>query len=118
MSKILNYSFGKVNRLHTDNGSEFKNLLIENFCNDNNIIHCYSKPYNPKSAGAVEAAHKQIKKLVFEQFYTSIDEQFYLEDALLNAIEYHNNTKHSITLFKPADLKDTIDENIIKKEYY
>ena len=81
---------------------------------DNNIKHCFSKPYTPKSAGAVEATHKQIKKLVFDQFYTLDKEDFYLEDALLNAVDFHNNYKHSITLFKPVDIRDTKDNNIIK----
>ena len=100
--------------MHTDNGTEFKNILLNNFCIDNNIKHCFSKPFTPKSAGAVEAAHKQIKKIVFDQFYTLGNEDFSLEDALLNEVDFHNNSPHSITLFKPVDIRDTKDENIIK----
>ena len=40
------FSFGKPNTLHTDNGNEFKNTLIDNFCNSLNIRHIFSKPYN------------------------------------------------------------------------
>lgn len=107
-------SFAKINRLHPDNGTKFKNISFNNFCIDNNIKDCFSKPYTPKSAGAVESAHKQIKKLVYDQFYTLENEDFSFEEALLNAIDFHNNIPHSITLFKPVDIRDTNDENIIK----
>ena len=110
-------SFGLVKKIHTDNGLEFHNTLFDNYCTENNIIHSYSKPYTPKSAGAVEAAHKQIKKLVFDQYYTEKenDREFNLEDALLNSINFHNNNIHSITGFKPVDLKDIEDINIINQ---
>ena len=54
------YRFGKPNFLHTDNGLEFKNTALDNFCNKLNITHIFSKPYNPKSAGCIEATHKQL----------------------------------------------------------
>ena len=82
----------------------------------NNIKHIYSKPYSPKSNGAVEASHKQIKRLVFDKYYTSNEkEEFDLEDAVLSAVNYHNNTIHSTTKYKPFDLRDTSDLNIINK---
>ena len=109
------FSFGKPNILHTDNGLEFKNTLIENFCNKFNITHIFSKPYNPKSTGCIEATHKQIKKFVYDEFYTNIEEEFFLEDTLLTIINYHNNTEHYSTKYKPADIKDTRDPDLIKK---
>ena len=56
------YSFRFCKKLHTDNGREFKNSYFDKFCNDNNITHVFSKPYNPKSAGCIEASHKELKK--------------------------------------------------------
>ena len=49
------YAFGIPNKLHTDNGLEFKNIHFNLFCEDNNITHQFSKPYNPKSAGCIVA---------------------------------------------------------------
>ena len=62
---LKNFIFiiGKCNTLHTDNGLEFKNLLFEKFCAENGICQKFSKPYTPKSPGAVESAHKQIKNM-------------------------------------------------------
>lgn len=33
------FSFGKPNKLHTDNGAEYKNNLFNNFCKENGILH-------------------------------------------------------------------------------
>ena len=51
--KSFVFSYGKCNKLHTDNGLEVKNNLMEEFCAQYNIRHIYSKPYSPKSNGAV-----------------------------------------------------------------
>ena len=88
---------------------------MDNFCNKLNITHVFSKPYNPKSAGCIEATHKQIKKYVYDEFYTNNAEEFFLEDTLLTIINYHNNIEHSSTKFKPIDIKDTSDPDLIKK---
>ena len=39
--KIFIFSFGKHNKLHTDNGSEYKNNLFKNFCKENGILHVF-----------------------------------------------------------------------------
>ena len=43
------------------------------------------------------------------------DEEFILEDTLLNAINFHNNIKHSITGFKTVDLKEVENINLINQ---
>ena len=49
-------------------------------------MHVFSKPYTPKSHGAVEAAHKQIKNHVLTEFYINNPEDFFLEEVLLSVI--------------------------------
>ena len=88
--------------MHTDNGTEFKHYS------------CIFKALFPKSAVAVEAAHKQIKKYVFDEFYTTLSDEFFLEDVLLTIVNYHNNIEHSSTHFRPIDIKDTTDPKIIE----
>ena len=107
------YSFGFCKKLHTGNGREFKNSYFDKFCNDNNITHVFSKPYNPKSAGCIEASHKELKKIINDNFYLYKGENFDLENILIEAIFTHNNKIHSSTKYKPIDLKDIVDENII-----
>lgn len=74
-----------------------ENNLIEKFCANNNIKHIYIKPHSPQSNEAVEASPKQIKRLVFDKYYTSNEkEEFDLEDAILSVVNFHNNTIHRL----------------------
>ena len=109
------FSFGKCNTLHIDNGLEFKDLLFNNFCAENEIVHKFSKPYTPKSHGAIEAAHKQIKQHLLEEFYNNKKEDFLLEDSLLTIIDFHNNTEHTTTKHKPIDIRDTSNISLINE---
>ena len=102
-------SFGLCKKLQTDNGLEFKNILITNYCIENNIERLYSPPYHPQANGAVEAAHKIVQKFINDYFYTLSEEEFSIDLAILDAINYHNNTKHSSTLFTPLEIKDITD---------
>lgn len=45
----------------TDNGKEFKNSLMMNFCQENNINLVHGLPYKPHSKGVVERLHLTIK---------------------------------------------------------
>ena len=107
------YPFGCPKKLHTDNGKEFKNIHFDIFCSDNNKNQVFSKPYNPKSNGCIEASHKEIKQYINAQFYIDEKENFDLNEVLLNAIYTHNNSIHNTTNYKPVDLKDISDPDII-----
>lgn len=92
-------SFGKFKKLQTYNGLEFRNTIINNFCIENDIERIFSPPYQPQVNGAVKAVHKTIQKFINDYFYTRDGENFYIEKAILDAIEYHNLTKHSSTKY-------------------
>ena len=47
--------------LHTDNGGEFKNKVIENYLKENNIDHITGGPYNSQHQEAVEGFNKTIQ---------------------------------------------------------
>ena len=47
--------------------------------------------------------------------YTLSKEEFSLEIAILDVLDFHNNTPHSSTKYTPMELKDTIDENLIEQ---
>ena len=42
-------------------------------------------------------------------------EKFDLDIAIEEAIDYHNNRKMKSTGYKPADIKDTSNEDVIKE---
>ena len=56
--------YGKPNSIHTDNGKEFCNKLIEDYCKENNINIIHGRPYHPQSQGVVESYNKEIKRLL------------------------------------------------------
>ena len=62
------FAFREPNKIYTDKGLEFKNILFDNFCNDNNIEHVFLKPYSPQSHGEVKVSHNQIKNWNFTDF--------------------------------------------------
>jgi transposase InsO family protein len=44
----------KVKKIRSDNGSEFKNLQVEEYLEEEGIKHEFSAPYTPHQNGAVE----------------------------------------------------------------
>jgi transposase InsO family protein len=108
--KIDNYiqSFGEPKIFQSDNGSEFSNRLLKNYCTENNIKLVFSSPYHPKSNGACESVHKEIGKYLLNKFIKNED-NFELEKELLNIIKIYNNKVHSTTSRIPKEIKDLQD---------
>ena len=110
--------FGAPKILQTDNGGEFKNNTLQNFCIENDIKLIHSSPYHPQTNGAVEATHKEIQKYICMEFMNN-KKNFNIEDKLLEIIKIHNNKKHSTTKRIPKeirDLEDKLEIENIKKE--
>ena len=110
--------FGIPKILQTDNGGEFKNNIIENFCNENNIKLIHSSPYHPQTNGSVEATHKEIQKYICME-YLKNKKKFNIEDSLFKIIKIHNNKTHSTTKRIPKEIRDLNDKSeieIIKNE--
>jgi hypothetical protein len=60
--------------LHSDNGSEFRNSLVEAFIDNNSIEFRHGKPYKPSTQGKVERGNRilkvAIRKLQAQSNYT------------------------------------------------
>src|SRR4051812_48325817 len=56
--------YGIPERIITDNGTNLNNRMITELCTQFKIKHHNSSPYRPKMNGAVEAANKNIKKII------------------------------------------------------
>ena len=54
-------SYLKPKILHLDNGGEFRNKVMENYLNENNIDHINECPCNSQHKGAVEVFNKTFK---------------------------------------------------------
>ncbi|KAA3479531.1 RNA-directed DNA polymerase (Reverse transcriptase), Ribonuclease H [Gossypium australe] len=58
------YRYGMLERIISDNALNLNNSTIADVCRQFKIKHHNSSPYRPKMNGAVEAANKNIKKIV------------------------------------------------------
>ena len=64
IKKELICRYGLPRKIITDNGTNLNNKMMQEMCEDFKIQHHNSTPYRPKMNGAVEAANKNIKKIV------------------------------------------------------
>ena len=56
--------YGLPRKIITDNATNLNNKMMKEICEDFKIQHHNSTPYKPKMNGAVEAANKNIKKII------------------------------------------------------
>jgi len=68
---ICRYSL--PSRIITDNGTNLNNKMMTELCEEFKIQHHNSNPYRPKMNGVVEAANKNIKKIVQKMVVTYKD---------------------------------------------
>jgi len=64
IKKELICRYGLPRKIITDNGTNLNNKKKQEMCTDFKIQHHNSTPYRPKMNGAVEAANKNIKKII------------------------------------------------------
>ena len=103
---------GTCQIFQTDNGKEFNNILLKTYLENNNIKYLRSAPYHPQSNGCCEAVHKEIKNYLLRAKELQKD-SFDLEISLEDAIDFHNNRKLKSTGFKPIEIKDCSNEELI-----
>ena len=116
--EIFFENFGYPSILQVDNGGEFDNNILNNYCAEKNIKIIHSSPYHPQTNGVVEVTHKEIQKYICNEYFIK-KANFDIEKALFDIIKIHNNKKHSTTKRIPKEIKDLedIEEiNIIKNE--
>ena len=106
-------NFGTPKILQVDNGTEFTNALLDNYCKNNNIKLVHSSPYHPQTNGVCEAVHKEIRKYIYNEFINN-EGEFNIEDSLFNITKLHNNKIHSTTKRVPKDIRDISDPEEIE----
>ena len=112
--EIFCKNFGLPKKLHTDNGKEFDNKILNNYCLENNIKLIHSSLYHPQINGTVEATHKEIQKYILNE-YMKNKSGFNVEDVLFEIIRIHNNKIHSITKRIPKEIRDIEDADQINE---
>ena len=64
IKKEIIYRYGLPERITSDNASNLNNKMMLEVCAQVKIQHHNLVPYNPKMNGAVEAANKNLKKII------------------------------------------------------
>ena len=64
IKKEIIYWYGLPRKIITDNATNLNNKMMKEMCEDFKIQYHNSTPYRPKMNGAVEAANKNIKKII------------------------------------------------------
>ena len=57
---VDNESKWNVKKIRSDNGTEFKNSTMKEFCNEKGITHTFSAPRTPQQNGVVERKNKTL----------------------------------------------------------
>jgi len=66
IKKELICRYGLPRKIITNNGTNLNNNMMQEMCTDFNIQDHNSMPYRPKMNGVVEAANKNIKKIILK----------------------------------------------------
>ncbi len=64
LKHLYNQGYDKITYFKTDNGREFKNRKIENYCSNHGIKKIYSPPYNPQNNGKAERFNYTLENCV------------------------------------------------------
>ena len=101
----------------TDNAKEFKNSIMINFCQENNINLVHGLSYKQHSQGVVERLHRTIKShIVLTKFL--YHNKFNLENTINKINQLYNSTINTVTGFTPNEIFWSTNKEILKKVYY
>ena len=107
-------TYGKPEFLQTDNCSEFVDEELKTYLSKNKIHYIRDSLYNPQSQGAVEAFNRTVQNYLYLAKDMNEDE-FMLEDSILDFLLYFNNRVHSTTRYSPYDIMQKRSEEKIMK---
>ena len=100
--QILKKSNRKPNKIWVDKGSEFYNIFLKKWLQDNNI-----EMYSAHNEGKSVIAERFMRTLKnkFYKYITSISKNMYI-NKLDDIVKKYNNTYHTSIKIKPVDVKD------------
>ena len=105
------HSMRKSNKIWVGKRSEFYNIFLKIWLNDN-YIEMYLKHNEGKSV-VVERFTRTLKTKIYK-YMTSISKNLHI-DKLDDIVNEHNNAYHRATKMKPADVKDNAYINSSKE---
>jgi transposase InsO family protein len=102
-------------KLISDNGTEFKNALFKQFCEDNNIVHVFTMSHSPKQNALIENTNGKIRRNMADVFVRNNSLNWI--DHLQEILDSRNSDVHSVTKKAPNDIwKPFIDRELNPNE--
>lgn len=89
--------------LQSDNGSEFRNSLVENYLSEYNVEYRHGKPYTPQTQGKIERANRTLKEMM-NKFIKDSNHTLNWYDVLYECVRAINITVSSSTKKSPYEL--------------
>lgn len=98
--------------LQSDNGTEFKNEELKEFCESEGIRQVFNQTHSPTGNSLVENFNKYLRKMINEGFVrlNNLNWVEHLDDYVYN----RNHTKHKLIKFIPADVWKPTKERVRK----
>lgn len=94
LQRLVYLTNGKVNYIHSDNGSEFEGSFSE-ACNDLKVTQIYSRPHTPKDNPALERFNRTLQDEWLSMSEVGLDDINKANNDLTNwLIEYNNVRPH------------------------
>lgn len=113
--RIVFFRNGFPKILQSDNGLEFKNNLMIQFCTKQKIIRRYSRPRHPQCNGQVERANQTITRWLAKHLHDTKSKTWI--DIFDEIVYNYNISKHSATKKAPFKLfKQTLGFNTFLAE--
>jgi transposase InsO family protein len=96
----------KVKKIRSDNESEFKNLLVEEYLEEEGVKHEFSAPYTPQQNGVVERKNRTLIDMARMMWR--------VQDARAVLVE---RCEHSLPCHKPALSTSSPQEDLLRTPY-
>ncbi|GJT43882.1 retrovirus-related pol polyprotein from transposon TNT 1-94 [Tanacetum coccineum] len=92
IKRVENQNDIKVKQLRTDNGTEFRNSILVNFCDEKGISQNFSSPYTPKQNGVAERKNRTLIEAARTMLSGSVFSKQYWTEAVATACYTQNRS--------------------------
>ncbi|MBW0527743.1 hypothetical protein O181_067458 [Austropuccinia psidii MF-1] len=102
--QFLNITNYKIKKLRTDNGTKFKNHLLNDYLLANGIIHEYSMHYEHHQNGQIERTNRKISEVAFTCLLSANLPAFLWPWALQHSVWIFKQYLHAKSKIKPFEI--------------
>ncbi len=111
LSKFTTVAPFAVNRVQTDNGSEFLKHFSQS-CQEQELVHFFNYPRHPQSNGHLERFNRTVQEQFADLHYESLDEPEAFNRKLMDYLIWYNTEKPHRGIGKVPPLRYYLDKYI------